>query len=71
MVYIKSILYTCQEKIGSMFQLFKVLIGSILGSSMEHVGAMLVACLVVHVSSLLGEVGKHIGSLLKLCLVQV
>ena len=31
----------------------------------EHVGAMLGAYLVVHVSSFLGKVLKHIGSFLK------
>ena len=67
MVSIKSILYACQEKIGTKVKSFKVLIGSMLGASMEQVGAMLGACLVVHISSFLGEVCRHIESSLKLC----
>ena len=60
MVYNKSILHACQEKLGNL-----VSIGRMLGSSIEHVGTMfqaVSACFVVNVSSFVGEVCKLIRS---------
>ena len=71
MVYINSILYACQEKIGSFFKYFGVYwkhawikygacLNHVPNSIKEHVDALFIACMVVHVSSFLEEVCKHI-----------